>query len=98
MVAPPKDGALAGIIHKNVRWLAGAAGCRDEMGLDAKADKYRGMQIGRAIFADLADVARAKSPWLASDDGGGDLAARQGYGGSNFDFAIRAREVVMKEP
>jgi hypothetical protein len=76
-VAPPKNGAFARSINKNERLLAGATGRGDEMRLDAEAGEFRAMEAGSAIFADLADVARAESPLLARYDRRSDLATGQ---------------------
>lgn len=93
MVTPPKHGALAGVVNKNERLLARAFGGSEKMRLDAEARKFRGVERGRAVSADLADVARAESPLLACDDGGGGLPAGQNRGRTNFDFGA-ARGIV----
>ncbi|HKW33079.1 MAG TPA: hypothetical protein VJN92_08740 [Candidatus Acidoferrum sp.] len=93
MVAAPQDGALAGVVDKNERLLAGAIGRGEKMCLDAEARKFRGVQRGSAVSADFADVARAKSPLLAGNDSSGSLSAGENGGGANFDFGA-ARGIV----
>ena len=93
MVAAPEDGALAGVVNENERLLAGAIGRGEKMRFDAKTREFGGVQRGGAVSADFADVARAETPLLASNDGGGGLAAGENGGGTNFDFGA-ARGVV----
>src|SRR6266705_2784153 len=93
LVAFPKNGALAKIIHQNEGLLAGAARSREQMRLDAEARKFRAVKRCSAVVAHLADVARAQSPVLASHHGGGDLAARQDLRGTKFDLGS-ARRIV----
>lgn len=93
VVAFPKDGALAEVVHKNKGLLAGTAGRGEEMRFDAQARKFRAVKSGGAVVTDLADVARAQSPLLARHHGSGDLPARQDFRGAKFDFGA-ARGIV----
>ena len=63
------------------------------MRLDAEAGEFRAMECGGVIVAHFANVARAESPLLASDDCGGGLTAGKDRGGPNFDFRA-ARGIV----
>src|SRR5260370_36838826 len=54
------------------------------MRLDTEARKFRAVNRCGAVVANLADVAHAQSPVLASHHGGGDLAARQDLRGTEF--------------
>src|SRR5713101_511836 len=89
----PKNGALAGVIHVNESLLAGTSGCGEKMRLDAEARKFRAMERCGAVVTDLAHVARAQAPLLASNHRGGDLAAGQHFRGSKFDLGP-ARGIV----
>ena len=93
VVAPPEDGALAGVVNKNEGLLAGAVGRGEEVRFDAEAGEFGGVERGGAVSADFADVARAESPLLAGGDGGGGLSAGENGGGANFDF-VAARGIV----
>src|SRR5579859_924454 len=86
MIAPPEDGALAGIVDENESLLAGAIGRSEEMRFDPESRKFRGVERGGAVSTDFAHVARAESPLLAGHDGSGGLAAGQNGGGADFDF------------
>jgi hypothetical protein len=86
LVAFPKNGPLAGVIYENKSLLAGTPGCNEEMRFDTEACKFRAVEFGSAVVADLPDVTRAQSPLLASHHGGGDLASGQNLRGAKFDF------------
>ena len=75
VVAPPQDGALARIVHKDEGLLTGAIRRGEQMRFNAEAREFRSVQRSRAVPAHLADVARTESPLLAGDDSGGGLAA-----------------------
>ena len=93
MVAAPEDGAFAGVVDENEGLLAGAIGSGEKMRFDAEAGKFCGVKRGGAVSTDFADVARAESPLLAGDDGGGGLSAGKNRGGTNLDFRA-ARGIV----
>src|SRR5260370_33776680 len=61
------------------------------MRLDTEARKFRAVNRCGAVVANLADVARAQSPALASHHGGGDLAARQDLRGTEFHLGPARR-------
>ncbi len=86
VVAFPENGAFTGVIDEDEGLLAGAIGCGEEMSLDAVARKFGAVQFGGAVVADFADVARAQSPLLASNHGGGNLSAKQDFRRAEFDF------------
>ena len=56
------------------------------MRLHAEAREFRAMEHGRAVIADLPNVARAHAPLLTCHHGAGDLAARENVYGMAFDF------------
>src|SRR6266481_1071411 len=93
-VAFPENGAFAGVIHKNERLLAGTPGGREEMRRDAEPGKFRAVHRGSAVVAQFTDVTGTQSPLLASNHGGGDLAAGQDIRGSKFDLGP-ARGIVF---
>src|SRR6266478_6625728 len=64
------------------------------MRFDAEAGELGAVQGGGKVVTDFADVTRAKSPGLAGDHGGGDLAARENVGGAEFDLGA-GRRIVM---
>ena len=74
--------------------LAGAAWRGEEMRFDAEAGELGAVQGGGKVVTDFADVTRAKSPGLAGDHGGGDLASGEDIGGAKFDFGAGGRIVV----
>src|SRR5229473_4405155 len=86
VVAFPKDGTLAAVIHENESLLAGTAGRGEKMSFDAKARKFRAVQPGGDVVADFADVTRAQTPLPAGNHGRGDLPAGQHFRGTKFDF------------
>jgi hypothetical protein len=86
VVALPEDGALAGVVNEDESLLAGAAWRGEEMRFDAEARELGAMQRSGKVVTDFADVTRAKSPGLAGDHGGGDLASGENVGGAEFDF------------
>ena len=63
------------------------------MRLDAEPGKFRAVHRGSAVVAQFTDVTGAQSPLLASNHGGGDLAAGQDIRGSKFDLGP-ARGIV----
>jgi hypothetical protein len=64
------------------------------MRFDAVVCELGAVQGGRKVVADFADVAGAKSPGLAGDHGGGDLAAGEDVGGTEFNLGAGGRVVV----
>src|SRR6266851_4613952 len=93
LVAFPEDGAFTGVIDEDEGLLAGAIGCSEEMGFDAKTRKFGAVQFGGAVVANFADVAGAQAPLLASNHGGGDLSAKQDFRRAEFDFGAALRIV-----
>src|SRR5213082_1447894 len=75
VVAPPQDGALARIVHKEECLLTVAIRRGEQMRFNAEAREFRSVPRSRAVPAHLADVARTESPLLAGDESGGGLAA-----------------------
>ncbi len=94
VVALPEDGAFAGVVDEDEGLLAGAAWCREEMRFDAEARELGAVQGSGKVVTDLADVTGAQSPGLASDHGGGDLAAGENVGGAEFDLGAGGGVVV----
>ena len=86
VVALPEYGALAGIVDEDEGLLTGAARRGEEMRFYAEAGEFGAVQGGGGIVANFSDVAGAQSPGLASDHGGGDLAAGENVGGAEFDL------------
>jgi len=86
IVTFPENGAFAGVVDEDESLLAGAAGGGEEVGFDAGTSKFGAMEYGGVVVTDFADVARAQTPLLAGDHGGGDLAAGQDLRGAKFDF------------
>ena len=66
------------------------------MSLDAQPFKLGAMDRGRAVIADLADVAGAQAPLLAGSDRGCDLAAGQDIGRTKFDFG--SQRGIVRQP
>src|SRR6266478_2888351 len=90
----PKDSAFAGVVDQDEGLLAGTARSHEEMSFDAGSRKFRAVQFCGAVVANFADVTRAQSPLLASNHGGGDLAARQHLRRTKLDFGT-ARGIVV---
>ena len=64
------------------------------MRFDAEARELGAMQGSGKVVTDFADVAGAKSPGLAGDHGGGDLASGEDIGGAKFDFGAGSGVVM----
>src|SRR5437016_1054000 len=74
-VALPQDGALAGgLLDHDEGLLTFALGNFDEMSFDIFSRELVAVDAASEVVSDLSDVARAKSPAMAGDDGAGDLA------------------------
>jgi hypothetical protein len=52
------------------------------------------VEDGSEVVTDFADVARAQSPGLAGDHGGGDLSAGENVSGAEFDLGAGGGVVV----
>ena len=85
-VVAAENGALTVGVNENEGLVARAIGHTEQTCFNACAGKFGAMQLRGVVVAEFADVARAKSPDLASNHGAGDLAARENAGGFEFDF------------
>src|SRR5205085_5645899 len=65
LVTPPKDGSFTLTIHQNHSLLAGAAGNRNDLCLDAGMCELVAMKLPSAIVSEFANIASAQSPALA---------------------------------
>src|SRR5437899_3024020 len=76
VVAPPQDGALARIVHKDEGLLTGAIRRGEQMRFNAEAREFRSVQRSRAApksrFAPLPFYPAAKPPPLSSPASSGD--------------------------
>ena len=92
LVAAAEDGALAGAVEEDERAGAGRGGDVDEVGFGAGAEKLLRVEAGCLVVAELADIAGAKTPRLAGDDGAGDLAAKHDVLSFVLDLGAALRE------
>jgi hypothetical protein len=93
-VAAPNDGALPGAaVYKDERHLAQRSRYVDEVGVDPSTPKFTTVELGGVVVADDSDIVCAKSPALAGDECGGDLAAGQNLGAEHFDLGTQGGEL-----
>jgi hypothetical protein len=73
-IASPKHGSFASLVDQDDGLCARAVVDCPETSLGPSALELLAMNLGGRVIAELADVARAQAPALASDDRGGDLS------------------------